>query len=229
MEGAGRDVNVQFNDANIVTTVTNDPFKVECALMELRASLATSQIGRVVGLDIKHKSNDNERAATLQLCHENRCLVIQLLYLDSIPKSLRSFLADSSIRFLGVNIKQDTGKLDRYYGLKCNNSIDLGSRIDDICECYKYSDLQLSELAAEILGVVIVKPPSVARSDWGATLLSSEQVKYATIDAYASFAIIKKLSSTEGNFSEAMGYYRDMEEEYEERRMRAIDRSMGLP
>ncbi|KAI3901869.1 hypothetical protein MKW92_035321, partial [Papaver armeniacum] len=58
-----------------------------------------------------------------------------------------------------------------------------------------YSKFEVAELTAEILGVVIVKPEGIAQSYWGSRVLTSEQVQYATIDASASFASVKKLST----------------------------------
>ncbi|XP_026384620.1 uncharacterized protein LOC113280179 [Papaver somniferum] len=141
MEKVSKDHTVEFNSDRIITTVTNDSWKVEVVLHELQVSLATT-VDRVVGFDIKHKSNrsdNNSTIATLQLCHGTCCLVIQLPRLGSIPNSLERF---------GV-----------------------GKIIDEVSDPpnrnrNRYSNLELSELAAEILGVVIIKPVCVAQSDW---------------------------------------------------------------
>ncbi|KAI3884381.1 hypothetical protein MKX03_026546, partial [Papaver bracteatum] len=72
-----KDFNVHFNGASIVTTVTNEPWKIETVLAELRASLSATpvreylfgrntsaniDVDRNVGLDVKYKcdSKDND-------------------------------------------------------------------------------------------------------------------------------------------------------------------------
>ncbi|KAI3878290.1 hypothetical protein MKW92_005379 [Papaver armeniacum] len=191
-----KDFNVHFNGANIVTTVTNEPWKIETVLAELRASLSATpvreylfgrptsaniDVDRNVGLDVKYKcdSKDND-VAILQLCHENRCLIIQLSYLDSVPNTLKRFFEDTTINFVGVGIKQVTSKLERDYGLKCFNSVELCSlfRRIKVRGIHHNSIFELAELTAEILCVVIVKPQGIAQSDWGVRVLTSEQVKY---------------------------------------------------
>ncbi|MCL7047826.1 hypothetical protein MKW94_014961 [Papaver nudicaule] len=217
MERASKDFNVQFNGATIVTTVTNDPWKVEVVLAELRASLSATpvryfpkglagnvDVDRNIGLDAKYECDSkDDDIATLQLCHGKRCLVIQLPYLASIPNTLKRFFEETTINFVGVGIKQVAAKLERDYGLKCANSVELGSllgRTNGRGHDH-YSKFELAELTAEILGVVIVKPQGIGQSDWGVRILTSEQVQYATIDASASFAMAKKLSAEDYYYS----------------------------
>ncbi|KAI3901870.1 hypothetical protein MKW92_035322, partial [Papaver armeniacum] len=122
MERASKDFNVPFNGAKIVTTVTNDPWKVETVLAELRASLAATpvrkyrfgrltsaniDVDRNIGFDVKYKCDSKDKdIAILQLCHGNRCLIIQLSYLDSIPNALKRFFEETTINFVGVGIEQ---------------------------------------------------------------------------------------------------------------------------
>ncbi|MCL7021712.1 hypothetical protein MKW94_021524 [Papaver nudicaule] len=213
MERASRDYNVQFNGAIIVTTVTNDSLKVESVLAELRASLSRTptreflcynststdiDVDRNIGLDVKYKCDSKENSiATVQLCHGKLCLVIQLPYLDSIPNTLKRFFEETTINFVGVGIKQVASQLERDYGLKCANTVELGYLFAKIRGrgSDHYSNLELAELTAEILGVAIVKPQGIVHSDWGARFLTSEQVNYATVNASASFACLKKLST----------------------------------
>ncbi|KAH1255029.1 Werner syndrome ATP-dependent helicase [Glycine max] len=64
---------------------------------------------RVVGLDTEWipVEKTKKKVAILQLCIENKCLIIQLFHMDNIPQSLRSFLMDSNFEFVGVGVMKD--------------------------------------------------------------------------------------------------------------------------
>jgi hypothetical protein len=74
-----------------------------------------------VGLDCEWKPVRSRwatsKVAVLQLCPATPCLVFQLFYATSIPASLRSFLADPEVRFVGVGVREDVAKLVNDYGL----------------------------------------------------------------------------------------------------------------
>ncbi|OVA16742.1 3'-5' exonuclease domain [Macleaya cordata] len=184
----------KVNGINIVTTVANVSSLVTSSLNELRSSFSFGNANgkHVVGLDVQWKPNYSTYNNN-KLCHGNRCVIIQLLYLDFIPNSLKSFLADQSIDFLGVGITEDLAKLRGDYGLQCGSGVELGPLADRVYGKHQYSRYGLVQLAREIVGLVIEKPASVVDSDWSARGLTTEQIKYATIDAYASFAIGNKL------------------------------------
>ncbi|KAI3836531.1 hypothetical protein MKX03_031397 [Papaver bracteatum] len=177
-----RNSTVQFNWVNIATTVTNAGLIVDSVLDEFRSK-------RLIGLDIEW---DSSLVATLQLCHGTRCIIIQLLHLNFIPKSLRNLLSDRSITFVGVGITEDIMKLDRDYGLKCWSGTELGSLADQVSGTKQFRGAGLKSLMHQIVGVRMEKPAHVKRSNWGLKTLNTEQIKYATIDAYASFAIANK-------------------------------------
>ena len=69
----------------------------------------------VVGLDIEWRSNlvcsMTNKTATLQLCIQDKSLILQLFYMDEIPQSFKSFLADSNFTFTGVEVANDISKL----------------------------------------------------------------------------------------------------------------------
>ncbi|CAK9181074.1 unnamed protein product [Ilex paraguariensis] len=48
-----------------------------------------------------------------------------LFYMDEIPQSLKSILADSNFTFAGVEVANDISKLKNEYGLECCNSVDI--------------------------------------------------------------------------------------------------------
>lgn len=141
----------------------------------------------VVGLDVEWRPNftkyTNNRAATLQLCIGTKCLIIQLIHLTGIPQSLRDFL--SKMTFVGVEVANDVAKLTREYGLRCQNVKDLREAAGVLLRPGPRPGLK--GLAREIVGLEIEKPKSVTLSNWEVRVLSDMQVKYACVDAYASY------------------------------------------
>ncbi|KAI3996345.1 hypothetical protein MKX01_026813 [Papaver californicum] len=168
---------------------------LECPVPSLCCLVFFSFFIKILTFLFKRKTNYTVKfngvniVATLQLCHGTRCLIIQLLHLNRIPKSLRNFLSNRSITFVGVGITRDISKLDCDYGLKCWSGTELGSLADEIYGTKQFRGAGLVTLMRQTVGVCIEKPEHVTRSNWGTKILNIEQIKYATIDAYASFAI----------------------------------------
>ncbi|RZC64653.1 hypothetical protein C5167_008345 [Papaver somniferum] len=184
---ANSNYTVQFNGVNIVTTVTNSSLFIDSVLNEFRSK-------RVIGLDIEWNSaSPTSKVATLQLCHGNRCIIIQLLHLDFIPNSLKNLLSDRSVNFVGVGITQDIARLDCDYGLKCWYGHELGPLADRVYRTQQFSGAGLVSLMQQVVGGRMERSEFVTRSNWGVNILNTEQITYATIDAYASFAIGNKL------------------------------------
>ncbi|XP_027769947.1 Werner syndrome ATP-dependent helicase homolog [Solanum pennellii] len=150
----------------------------------------------VVGLDNEWKPTfspyTSNKSATLQLCIDSSCLIVQLFYLDEIPQILKKFLANPNFVFVGVEVAEDILKLKNEYGLVCNS-------YDDIRDFAmnewpgRFSRPGLKDLASEICGLRMTKPDHVCQSNWEASVLSEAQVEYACIDAYASYKIGHKL------------------------------------
>ncbi|KAL2941684.1 Werner Syndrome-like exonuclease, partial [Bienertia sinuspersici] len=134
----------------------------------------------IVGLDIEWKPNRtkymNNKAATLHLCINTECLIIQLIYLNTIPRSLKDFLSTKlydNVTFVGVEIESDVAKLRREYGLKCGQMKDLYKRVG-----LNRQKIGLKNLAWEVVGLVMSKPKHVTMSNWEVRVLSEEQIEY---------------------------------------------------
>jgi hypothetical protein len=52
-------------------------------------------------------------------------------------------------------------------------------------------------LAERVLGKIVEKPQRITRSRWDNPWLNADQVKYATVDAYVSFEIGRRLYSNQ--------------------------------
>ncbi|MCL7043454.1 hypothetical protein MKW94_011198 [Papaver nudicaule] len=190
-----RNYDVQFNGVTIVTTLTDSSLLIDAVLKEFRSK-------HVIGLNIQWSSSSDSinKVSTLQLCHDNRCIIIQLLHLDSIPDSLRNLLSDRSIKFVGVGIAEDIAKLERDHGLKCWFGHELGSLMAFYATGQQFGSGgggdagSVSSTIQQVVGLSIEDLEYVIdHSDWSANILTNEQIKVAAIDAYASFAIGKML------------------------------------
>ncbi|XP_021734840.1 Werner Syndrome-like exonuclease [Chenopodium quinoa] len=135
----------------------------------------------------------SNKSATLQLCIDTKCLIIQLFYLDYLPKSLKDFMGWPNFTFVGVEVADDVAKLRDEYGLICARSRDIQAHALGLWPIRWYRKPGLKVLARDIAGLYMAKPIHVCRSDWQARVLSKEQVEYASIDAYASYKIGCKL------------------------------------
>ncbi|KAG8052021.1 hypothetical protein GUJ93_ZPchr0001g30335 [Zizania palustris] len=148
---------VHFGSAQINTTVTSDAAAADEWVRCVRAySLCIGRL--IVGLDCEWKPNYHyevppNKVATLQLCTGTSCLILQLFYVSHFPASVRSLLADPSVRFVGIGVGEDVAKLENGYGVTCAAPVDL----EDICNrrlgrLYGGRTLGLSGFAREILG-----------------------------------------------------------------------------
>ena len=188
---------VKFDGKLIETTVTDKGSTIDEWVHEILSMYDGKRM--VVGLDIEWKPNssreDNNKAkaATLQLCTGEKCLIVQLLHTDCIPQPLKSFLMDSNFTFVGVRVAEDIAKLNDDYGIECNKSADVRELAMRQWPGRFVGKSNLKTLAFEVLGVSMKKPPEVRRSDWDKRVLDENQVEYACIDAYVSYRVGHKL------------------------------------
>ncbi|KAG0537466.1 hypothetical protein BDA96_03G150700 [Sorghum bicolor] len=189
---------VHFGSAMIDTTVTRDAAVADDWVRTVRA--ANPRGARlIVGLDCEWKPNyrswTTSKVAILQLCAGTRCLVLQLLYVDRVPASVRSFLADPDVLFVGIGVGEDVAKLDADYGLTCAAHVDLESRCNDYLGRYTGVGrrLGLKGYAEEVLGLFMEKPRGVTMSNWEKHDLEEAQIRYACIDAYVSYKLGEKV------------------------------------
>ncbi|CAJ1931951.1 unnamed protein product [Sphenostylis stenocarpa] len=184
---------VFYDELSIETTVTNESNTVEQWI-----SSTNVKKQRVVGLDTEwmRVEKGKMKVAILQLCIENKCLIIQLFCMNKIPQSLRNFLMDSTLEFAGVGVMNDMNMLEKNYGLKCNKGIDVAVLAKKRWP-NRISSASLKYLAKELLGLEMEKSKAVCTSDWKSKKLTETQVEYACIDAYVSYKIGKMIISDE--------------------------------
>jgi ribonuclease D len=175
---------------------------------------------RVVGLDCGyaryiHKKNhrkltldeqaalsyqEPQRVAVLQLCVGKHCLVYQLYQAHArsyIPPLLRWFLANDTIQFAGAAIGNDIKKLE-FYDLSVANVVDL-QKLGIMIRGQKEGQLvSLEKLAKKVAKIKLNKDKSVTLSLWESSNLNHEQIKYACMDAYASFEVLRRYYNITG-------------------------------
>ncbi|KAJ7945785.1 Werner Syndrome-like exonuclease [Quillaja saponaria] len=181
---------VTFAGLTIETTVTDQPNIID----EWVHQISTDYAGKrtVVGLDrewMPHKTQPLMKAAMLQLCIDNKCLIVQLVYMNDFPQSLKNFLMDSNFIFVGVEVALDIAKLKQEYGLEVNQIADVRDVAKQRWPGPRLLFSGLKHLAMELVGLNMKKLKHVRTSSCETRVLSDEQVEYACIDAYASYRI----------------------------------------
>ncbi|WVY92236.1 hypothetical protein V8G54_037750 [Vigna mungo] len=186
---------VTFHTHTIHTLLTSDPSLVHSWIS---TNVRSHQTGLMVGLDIEWRPNTQRNmqnpVATLQLCLGQHCLVFQILHSPSIPPSLVSFLADSSVTFFGVGIEEDAEKLLEDYNLHVVNIRDLRSFAAEKLRDRELNRAGIKSLGLRVLGLEFEKPKRISRSRWDNPWLTPQQVQYATVDAFLSYEIGRRLS-----------------------------------
>ncbi|CAB1098485.1 unnamed protein product [Ectocarpus sp. CCAP 1310/34] len=107
---------------------------------------------------------------------------------STIPKVLQSLLENvPSQRYVGVNVNSDASLLERYYGVKVANMIDVRTHAR---ECWvETSSRSLAGMASSLVGKALPKDPTIRLSRWSNPSLTDEQVHIACLDAYASVLV----------------------------------------
>ncbi|XP_030959777.1 uncharacterized protein LOC115981635 [Quercus lobata] len=199
---------IEIHGANVKVSVVDNLALVDAKINELKSSLQTSQ-RHVVGLDIKFalRNVDDEElfpaedysleGKILLLCVGTDCLMIQLPASMEVTDTLRQFLSDETICFLGTQMQENVEELGRHYFSKhtqcvdCKTGVEVGYLAAKILKKGNVVKYGLSELAGEV--GMDIKEPIGANPDWHAVAFSNEEVKYAVHNAYASYVIGNKL------------------------------------
>ncbi|KAF3444427.1 hypothetical protein FNV43_RR14119 [Rhamnella rubrinervis] len=186
-------VDVKFCDTVIQTTVTSSSAVVDRWISRIQDVHYRRLSNLVVGLDIEwlpyYPPSHRNPVSIMQICVGRRCLIFQLLHADSIPESLTTFLANPCFTFVGVGVEDDANKLLEDYNLHVGRTMDLADTAAAKYEFDGYKYRGLKKLAKELIGREMPKPIHVTLSAWDTKELSTEQIEYASIDAYMSFEL----------------------------------------
>ncbi|XP_040996083.1 Werner syndrome ATP-dependent helicase-like [Juglans microcarpa x Juglans regia] len=181
---------VHFYETHLIhVTLTSNPFVV-CGWIEKITWFKRKRIHGdrklVVGLGVQWSPYYN-CAAILQLCVGHRCLVFQLQQANMVMLPLRRFLSNHSNTFVGFfKYKKRRMLLNSEHKLFVRNFVD----IRDLSETLGSRNASLELLANSLFGFKGVKKSrTIEKSNWNDVLLTEEQVKYASVDAFLSFRI----------------------------------------
>lgn len=183
---------VNFYEHRIETTVTNAAAVVDRWIAEV-VRIHRHKFGNLIGLDIEWYHIE-QNVHILQLCIGRRCLVFQIHHATVIPQSLAWFLGNPKFTFVGVGIKDDVEKLNKYHGLRVACIMDLHTVAASKFPDMNMHRLGLKAMARELLKKDMKKPQRVTFSRWDDRFLSAEQIEYACIDAFVSFNLGMLLS-----------------------------------
>jgi hypothetical protein len=131
--------------------------------------------------------------AVMTFCTKHGCVLIRLSP-NHISPSLKRFLSIKDIMFVGVHIKEDLRRLRSVNGLVIRNAVDLSELAATIYDQPRFLAYNARELECKICSLKSdPKSLNVLWSNWFDHTLSPEQIESATIDAYATYKIGKKL------------------------------------
>jgi hypothetical protein len=174
---------------------------------------------RVVGFDIEWKPYGNphaikQNASLIQLACEDRIALFHISLFSGykveqlMPPSLKAVLESPDITKVGVAIKGDFKRVEKYLGIRPQGVFEL-SRLHNLVEWYEVDPSKVSNrlvsLATQVLQHLQLPlykgeqldddadtTSSVRESDWSLPL-SLQQIHYAAADAYAGFRLYHML------------------------------------
>lgn len=130
------------------------------------------------------------QTALLQMATEDRCYLFRLSHIG-MPQELAAIFANPDICKVGLAFKDDINGLRKRLNFKPANCVDLQS----IAGRYGILDLGLQKMFAICFGKKISKSQQL--TNWENVILTSEQARYASTDAWATLLIYKELMATE--------------------------------
>lgn len=164
-------------------TLVDDLSIVDSAIAELRKS-------EIVGIDTETKPafirGTHHKVSLVQISTLDHCFLFRLNKID-FPIALAEFLADDSIRKIGLSLRDDLSGLNKHHNFKPANFIDIQS----IAQSYGIMELSLQKIYAILFGKKISK--SQRLTNWENPELTELQQRYAATDAWASLQIYLQL------------------------------------
>ncbi|KAF2440974.1 hypothetical protein P171DRAFT_434686 [Karstenula rhodostoma CBS 690.94] len=194
-----------------------------CVNMEVSERVAKHFLNeKVVGFDIEWKpfgslDSIKENASLIQLATEDRIALFHIARFPGktpeqlMPPTLKAVLESPDTYKVGVAVKGDCSRLEKYFGLNVRGVFEL-SRLHNLVEYYGTEpskvNNKLVKLATQVhqhlllplhKGEPFVDEPqqrlgSVRESDWSRSL-DFEQIHYAAADAYAGFRLFDVMES----------------------------------
>lgn len=169
--------------------VIDVPERVDAAVASLRKE-------SVVGFDTETRPSFRKgivhKVSLLQLSTHNESYLFRLNRIG-IPDSLAAFLADESVKKIGLSVKDD------FHALRARTDVTPSGfvEIQALCGEMGIEEKGLQKIYALLFGEKISK--SQQCSNWEAETLSESQCSYASIDAWACVRIYDYLEELKKN------------------------------
>ena len=193
-------------DSQLVTVCRSVP-EINASVSAMASHMDTDKI---VGLDLEWKPSyrkgggGGDRVAVMQLSYVDtdgsmRVLIILLYQLRSLPTQLQSFLFDETYTFVGVNVTGDFHKIGRDFDISNKTTRRIKHNVTNLGKYARERDIVqngsigLEKICKIVLLMSIDKSNQLRFSDWTAKILSTDQIKYASLDAIVSRMIYMKL------------------------------------
>ena len=149
---------------------------------------------KMVGVDTESrpsfKRGVHYPTALLQIATEERCYLFRLSAIG-LPDSIAELFSNNDIIKVGLAFKDDLNGLRRLTDFTPRNCIDLQSIVGQ----YGILDLGLQKIFAICFGKKISKSQQL--TNWENAVLTPEQARYASTDAWATLLIYKELMQTQ--------------------------------
>lgn len=147
----------------------------------------------IVGVDTETRPSfvrgQHYPVALVQIATEDRCYLFQLNHIG-MPEELAKFFANPTIKKIGLAFKDDLIGLRRRRNFTPQNCIDVQKLVGE----YGILDLGLQKIFAICFGKKISKSQQL--TNWENVVLTPEQARYASTDAWATLLIYKELMQT---------------------------------
>lgn len=188
---------VKCSGCKIDTIVTRSSKVVEDWIQQVYSE-NSNEPQVIVGLDIEWRPTFQKKSyhkvALIQICVKEKCIIIQLFYIDKLPELLRTFFLDQKFLFSGNCIKGDVRRLKIDYGLEFNDNVyDVAPELR-AKRPNRYSSYTLENLARAVGGLRdFKKDKKVCMGNWERDDLHLQQIEYASRDAFASYRVAEKV------------------------------------
>ena len=163
---------------------------------QAKSALETIRRYRVVGFDTETKPSfrkgHTNQVALIQISTGDCCYLFRINKFGFTPE-LKQFIEDDDIVKVGLSLKDDFHVLNKLHKISPSAFIDLQDMVKDFC----IRDCSLQKIYGIIFNERISKIQRL--SNWEASLLTTPQQIYASIDAWACIKIYNYLTSGDFN------------------------------
>ncbi|MED6206372.1 hypothetical protein PIB30_026077 [Stylosanthes scabra] len=111
---------IKFDEKTTETTITDKAVIIDQWIQDINVQ-CSPYLSVIFGLDFERNSSKTsvagKKPATLHLCIDDKCLILQLKHIDNFPLSLKNFLKNPNFFFVGFGVVDDINSIGKDYGL----------------------------------------------------------------------------------------------------------------